>query len=385
MNILHISPFVPSVHAYHAGGVFMGKTVDELSKHHNLYILSFINDDKEQKLVDNYQYKNAKFIKMNLIQKAFNALTCLYRPNMFGIRSSIRFTYHLIKIIKRHKIDAIQAEYTAMGQFVWIKKLFPNIKFNLVEHDVAIQSYQRKTKKGIVGLYNKFQENRVLKCERKYCQKADIVFALNQKDVRLLKENYNVKNIETLMPYYGIDLEDVVIDMDQKIPNSICFVGQMGRPENDIAGRRLINIFNQLENKEKYKLYIIGANPTPELQKMVTDNIIVTGFVDVIEDEIKKCQVAVFPLDYGAGIKLKVLLSFGLGLPVITTDVGAEGIDEDGDVLLLCNNDQQIKEEMEKLLSDPEYLERKSHESLSYVKEHFSWSESQNVYAKIYK
>ena len=42
MNILHISPYVPSVHAAHAGGVCMGKEVETLRKKHNVFVLSFV-------------------------------------------------------------------------------------------------------------------------------------------------------------------------------------------------------------------------------------------------------------------------------------------------------------------------------------------------------
>ena len=50
MNILHISPYVPSIHASHAGGVCMGKEVETLKEKHNVFVLSFINDEKEQKI-----------------------------------------------------------------------------------------------------------------------------------------------------------------------------------------------------------------------------------------------------------------------------------------------------------------------------------------------
>ena len=42
MNILHISPYVPSLHTNHAGGVCMGKQVEALRKKHNVFVLSFI-------------------------------------------------------------------------------------------------------------------------------------------------------------------------------------------------------------------------------------------------------------------------------------------------------------------------------------------------------
>ena len=51
MNILHISPYVPSLHTNHAGGVCMGKQVEALRKKHNVFVLSFITMPLEEKLV----------------------------------------------------------------------------------------------------------------------------------------------------------------------------------------------------------------------------------------------------------------------------------------------------------------------------------------------
>ena len=58
MNILHISPYVPSVNTYHAGGVCMGKEVETLASQNNVYILSFVNEDKEEKIVEKEFDKN---------------------------------------------------------------------------------------------------------------------------------------------------------------------------------------------------------------------------------------------------------------------------------------------------------------------------------------
>ena len=167
MNILHISPYVPSVHASHAGGVCMGKELETLRKKHNVFVLSFINDEKEEKLVEK-EFKNDNksfFVYSNTYTKGLNALTHLNKPIFFGIRSSRKFKRLLLNIVRENSIDVIHAEYTAMGQFVWIKKYFPNIKFNLVEHDVTKQSYDRycKGSSGIKHVYQKWQSNLVNK------------------------------------------------------------------------------------------------------------------------------------------------------------------------------------------------------------------------------
>lgn len=66
---------------------------------------------------------------------------------------------------EKYKIDAIHAEYASMGQYLWIRRLFPHIKFNIVEHDMTAQSYERKVadSHGLKRTYLKFQLDRVLK------------------------------------------------------------------------------------------------------------------------------------------------------------------------------------------------------------------------------
>ena len=72
MNILHISPYVPSVHASHAGGVCMGKELEALRKKHNVFVLSFINDEKEEKLVEK-EFKNDIGECINIVVDAYSS------------------------------------------------------------------------------------------------------------------------------------------------------------------------------------------------------------------------------------------------------------------------------------------------------------------------
>ena len=105
----------------------------------------------------------------------------------------------------------------------------------------------------------------------------------------------------------------------------------------------------------------------------------------IIEEYIDKCEIAVFPLNYGAGIKLKVLLSFGLGLPVITTKIGAEGIDEKGEVLIIKEDDLAFADEIKNLLSNKEKLLEKSKETTLFVNKNFNWRDNRELLKKIYR
>lgn len=387
MNILYISPYVPSINAYHAGGVLMGKEVQTLKKKHNVYIISYINNEKDKHLAREYTSDEAEFIEISKWQMGIKALLHLFTPNLFAIRIDRRFGKRICEIIKEKHIEVVHADYTAMGYYWKVKKFFPKIRFNLVEHDVVQQSYKRQLghAKGLWKVYYIWQMLLVKWKESEYCNRADVVFSLNDKDKRLLFDYYGLsRNVYTINPYYGVDVEkDCLEENQEKEQNSICFVGQMGRQENKRAALRLINIFFNLDLKDK-KLYIIGANPDEELLKFNSQDIVITGFVEDINSIILKCKIGVFPLGEGAGIKFKVLLALALGLPVVTTNVGAEGIDESGNIIDLAESDEEITESIMKLLTDEHYYNEKIKSTTAYVKSHFGWNETEKIFDSIY-
>ena len=186
-----------------------------------------------------------------------------------------------------------------------------------------------------------------------------------------------------ITPYYGVDFSNVNKNI-KKVPKTICFVGQMARTENHDAAMRLINIVSKL-NRKDIKINIIGAYPSQELQNLESENIHVTGFVDSIEDEIMKNDIAVFPLMLGAGIKFKILLAAGLGLPVITTSVGAEGIDAEGKYLLLGQSDEELSNLILKLIDDEELKNEVASNLQKYVLDNFNWEKSVALFDEIYK
>lgn len=227
------------------------------------------------------------------------------------------------------------------------------------------------------------QLNKVVSNERKYLEKADHILVLNDKDKNLVQKYYGLgEKTDIFNPYFGVDEDDRAVEKEE---NSICFVGQMARQENVSAAKRLIRIVKEIRGKIPVTLYIIGANPPDDIKAEENDFIHVTGFVDDINLAIKKCEIAVFPLMEGAGIKIKVLQALGLNLPVVTTHVGAEGIDPEGkNGLILAETDDEIKKEIIALLSDKKYYDEKLSLSEKLMKEKFSMERTVKLFNELY-
>lgn len=390
MNILHISPYFPSTKANHAGGVCMGKQVETLKKWHQVYVLTFEASEFDEGLKKEYQEdEHYHTVKINKFTRMAHVALEPWMPNYFAARSSFRFAWKLICLVKKYKIEAIHGEYASMGQYLWIRRLFPKLVFNITEHDMTAQSYERKVEDsyGFKRAYLKFQLDRVLKKEGKYCRKADQVFTFNQKDKKLIQEKYGIQDCKVLNPYYGI--EDEVIEAEEEKektePYTICFLGQMGRDENYLAAMRLVNIAEKVKKQiPQLQLYIVGNRPPEKLKQKENEWVHVTGFVEDVDAYLKKAELAVFPLTLGAGIKLKVLRSLAMGTPVVTGKIGAEGIDEEYQVLIPAEKDEEYEKQIITYLNDAEEREVRAAQSRNYIKEHFSWKTSERILAEVY-
>ena len=389
MNILHISPYFPDIDENHAGGVCMGKEIDTLKKWNRVFVLTFIASKFDHDIAA--KYKNDYFYKTVYINKWTKFIHVLFfplLPNFFAARSSLRFAFHIISIIKKNNIEAVHAEYSSMGQyFNLIRWLFPSIRINLVEHDVTIQSYERIMDRttGIIRCYYKWQCKLIKRAEASYCRKADTVIAFNEKDKELIQKYYKIEDVRVINPYYGLD-EGIEFESDktQKGKN-ICFLGQMGRKENYEAAYRLIQISKVIKkNIPDLQVYIVGNNPPQYLKSEENEYIHVTGYVEEVDSYILKCQLAVFPLFLGAGIKLKVLRSLALGVPVITGKVGAEGIDEEGKIIILAESNDEYQLAVEDLLNDDKKRQALSEKSKIYAVNNFGWKKSIETLRSLY-
>lgn len=83
--------------------------------------------------------------------------------------------------------------------------------------------------------------------------------------------------------------------------------------------------------------------------------VIVVGEVDDLEQELRSAKIAVVPLRYGGGTRIKVLEAFAHGIPVVSTSIGCEGLEAvDGRHLLVADKPQEFAGACVRLLQDAE-------------------------------
>ncbi len=81
------------------------------------------------------------------------------------------------------------------------------------------------------------------------------------------------------------------------------------------------------ERAPEARLRIVGRNPHPRVRKLACQSIEVTGTVPSVVDHLKEAAVFVVPLRVGGGTRLKIYEAMAMGKAVVSTSIGAEGLE----------------------------------------------------------
>jgi glycosyltransferase involved in cell wall biosynthesis len=107
------------------------------------------------------------------------------------------------------------------------------------------------------------------------------------------------------------------------------------------------------------RLRVVGDAPEGVRALGLVDAVTVTGLVPDVADELARADVAVVPIRYGGGTRIKILEAFAHRIPVVSTTVGAEGLDvQDGEHLLIADDPQSFAKACATLLTDVELRRR---------------------------
>ena len=157
----------------------------------------------------------------------------------------------------------------------------------------------------------------------------------------------------------------------------------MGRNENYASAIWFIkNVLYKIKDPD-VRLIILGSRPHPSLQKYAGNRVVITGFVDDIRPYFQHSLCLVAPLILGAGVKIKIIESLTAGLPILTNDIGIEGIPaEDGKSYYHCNTPDDYIEKIQFLLNNKSYAKVMSDNEKKLADEIYDYDKSLEIFVK---
>ena len=275
------------------------------------------------------------------------------------------------------EVDAIIIDHYEMFQYIpsaFHGKLIyhsHNAEFLLWQRMASLG--QNPLKRAILWLESK----RVKKLEKKIISEVDLFFATPH-DIGIFKKNgMNCKRFASTF-HLG---DDRILEREKLLfseaEESIMFLGTLSWEPN-ING--LIWFFENVwpiiqEKHQNLKIYVIGSNADQRLLKFQEQQRVeFTGFVEDVEEYYRRCRLSFVPLQFGSGMKVKVLEAMYRGLPMVLTPVAAEGIDlVDGDNAFIADQPKEFAEKLMLLLNDEGKWNQFSESTRKLARQKYTW------------
>ena len=288
------------------------------------------------------------------------------------------------------KYDIIHVTNSHMGWVIDVVKKHSSAPIVLRQENLELmimQRYYLNQKNIMLKSYAFLQFKKFLKYEPGLCSKFDLCFMMSQEDEGHLKElNPNVKT--SVIPL-GIEEELLEIKKNETIPFSIVHIGSLKWYPNLDGFIWFINEILPivLQSCPEAKLFLYGGG-LPEsivLPPNISDHVIVKGFVEDIWEELKDKSLAVIPLRIGSGIRVKLLEMLAVGMNIISTSLGKEGINViDGHELLVADSSKDFAEKIINFFTNSYDAERISNSGRKFVAENFLWEKISEKFEQEY-
>jgi glycosyltransferase involved in cell wall biosynthesis len=131
---------------------------------------------------------------------------------------------------------------------------------------------------------------------------------------------------------------------------------------------------------------IVGRNPTFEVRQLASHRIKVTGTVEDVRPYYASALGLVAPLRVGSGTRLKILEAMSAEVPVVSTRLGAEGIDVQNDVhLLLADSEAEFSAAIDTIATSVPTRSRLTGAARDLVVSRYDWSAAANELYRIHR
>lgn len=232
---------------------------------------------------------------------------------------------------------------------------------------------------GPVRAYLRLQARRLRAYEAGMVRTADLVLAVSENDRQQLCRMTAHGDVRVVPN--GVDTGYFNARPDRRTAQSgeMIFTGSMNWKPNEDAIRyfadRIMPLLNTGEpNGRRWRLRVVGQNPSARLQALRSKRIELTGAVPDVRPYMERAAVYVVPLRVGGGSRLKILEALAMGVPVVTTRIGCEGLDvQDGQHVLLADEPESFAAAIRRLHQDRALVERLVGAGRKLVEEHYDW------------
>ncbi|TNE98617.1 MAG: glycosyltransferase [Bacteroidetes bacterium] len=303
-------------------------------------------------------------------------LTGLLRSLFNGKPFQIGYFYHpsiaqeINKIISNNNFDHIYCQLIRTTEYV---KNYHHCPKTLDYMDAL--GYGMLKRAEIQPFYKKWlfqlEAKRLLSYEQKIFDYFDLHSIISKQDRNRIR--HPESNQIFIVPN-GID-EYFFEDITRTEEYDLVFVGNMSYPPNIDAVEYLAK--EVIPELPGVTLLIAGASPDQRVQKLRSDQVIISGWIDDIRSAYSNAKLFVAPMRIGTGLQNKLLEAMALKTPCITSSLANNALGaRDGQEIIICDETSELINNISQLLSEKQRRDQIAEQARTFVRNTYNWKHS---------
>jgi polysaccharide biosynthesis protein PslH len=304
--------------------------------------------------------------------------------------------YHSLDAAKRiselersNSYDVVVADFLSMTANIDTTKINPN-KIVVFQHNVESQIWKRHfetARNPLLKLYMFIQWQRYRRFEADMCAKFKGVIAVSEDDATRFQKEFGLRNVLGHVPT-GVDVEFFSGADYKPEAQQIVFLGSMDwMPNIDGILDFVRTIYPSIKARvPAVKLTIIGRNPPQSILGLAErdSSITVTGTVDDVRPHMSKAVASVVPLRVGGGTRIKIFEAMAMGIPVVSSSIGAEGLPvQDGKNIFIADDPETFAGRVITLLENSTTARVMGEAGQKMVRQEFTWQAAVSKFDKM--
>lgn len=392
MKILFLSTRSP-LKAVDGGSVRTSNLFKIIAAKHETTVVAFIKhlseyDSKDQlSLICNestlleIEENHSKFIlAVALLKNIFSS-----KPFIEAKYDKVRMRNRIRSILALHQIDLIHIDGLPLACYF---DMFKEYRVVLNSQNVETLILARRVaceRNPVSKLFYQIQQKRLEKFEKRAFMLADEVLVCSNNDKALVEQM--APGCSTTVVPNGVDINYFTpVDVTPSL-GKLVFVGGMDWfPNLDAVtwfDREILPILR--EQSSSVMVHVVGRNEK-KISLLHPDNFVFHGFVDDIREHVADAVLFLCPLRVGGGTRLKLLDAMAMGKAIVSTTIGAEGLNvEHQEQMLLADTPEAFSEAILTLLSDQDLRNRLAASAREFVVKNYSWGSIGNILLDAYE
>ncbi len=357
-------------------------TLKNLAKEHEVHLLAFVRSPEELSHLEEMQdicasVKTVDMKRTSLTQASDLAGNFVKRQSFIIRRDYRKSMQRVFDRMVGDGFDVVYIDHLQMASYVNFNAQYKTVLDNHNIEHLIIKRIFETTRNPLKKVYAYYEYQKLAKFEMQCIENADMCLFVSDVDrdyaIRHTKKQINAHTVPI-----GVDTDFFYKRPPDEATSDILFAGTMHWPPNiDCVlhfSEEILPII--AKNTSEYTFTVAGQKPPEYIVRLAKpgSQINVTGYVDDIRDYMKKCGVFVVPLRSGSGVRVKILNAMSMGLPIVSTSIGAEGIDAvDGKHLVIADDCREFAKAVHTLLANRAIACNLGENARGLVENRYSW------------